>query len=78
MKKPSEHLSDLLNGYILWEDAPDYIKSWARLEIHNAAVYVLALPKEKRDAFFKRVPEGLHQMIKDEANRVYLWRRKRS
>lgn len=74
-KLPSALLSDLLSGVTAWEDADPSIRNWATFEIHRAAVEVLAMPKEKRDGFFKAVPVHLQDMIKAECNRVWLFRR---
>lgn len=72
---PSKILHSVLSGDTALADAPASVQSWARLEIHNAAVHVLSLPKEKRDEFLERIPLDLRELVKAEANRVWRWRR---
>jgi hypothetical protein len=74
-KWPSEQLADLLSGRVSWEATPPAIQSWAALEIHKAAVAILGLAKDKRPAELSKIPASLHQMVKDECNRVWGLRR---
>lgn len=71
--KPSLRLAAYLSGRDL-EPAPA-IASWARLEIHRAAVEVLSLPKEEREGWLSRIPSHIVPMVRQEANRVWAWRR---
>lgn len=73
IKSPSQKLHDLLSGRTEWDDADASIRSWARLDIHKAAIEALRMPKEKRDAFIERIPRSLQDKVKAEANRIWLW-----
>lgn len=71
--KASKRLAAYLSGEDLSPDAS--VLSWAQLEIHKAAIHVLSLPKEKREDFLAKIPPHIVPAVKDEANRVWEWRR---
>lgn len=75
-KTPSQKLHDLLSGRTEWDDADEAIRSWASFEIYKAAMEVLRMPKEKRDAFIERIPSSLRDKVKAEANRVWKYSRR--
>lgn len=66
-----------LYAHLAGEDPnPDEaIASWAQFEIHQAAMHILDLPKQEREAFLRRLPSYLHEQVKLEVNRVWAWRR---
>lgn len=72
VRKPSEWLDDLLMCRIKWDDAPEAIRSWARLPIHEAAVQILAEPnKAKRQKMLGRIPSGVRHRVQAETMRVW-------
>lgn len=73
---PSQRLTAYLSGHDLSPDAAT--QSWARLEIHRAAIQVLATPKEKREDFLAKIPPHIATLVRTEANRIWSWRRANS
>jgi len=73
-KPPSQKLTAYLSGRDFNPDPA--ILSWAQLEIHKAALHVLSLPKEEREAFLAKPPPHLVLLIKAEANRIWLYNRR--
>jgi hypothetical protein len=75
-QKPSAQLADLLSGKVDWNDAPDAIKSWARLPIHQAAVQILSEPiKGTRRNMLGRIPASIRPHVEAEAKRLWGVRR---
>jgi len=71
--RPSVWLRRVLSGEIDMKDAPEAIRSWARLAIYQGAKEVLAIHgKEKRRAALARVPANIRPYI--EAEVIRLWR----
>jgi hypothetical protein len=73
VQKPSEQLDDLMRGKVAWNDAPEAIRSWAQIVIHDAAKQIIAAPdKGTRRNMLGRVPAHFRNMVKAEVDR--LWR----
>ena len=71
VKKPSEHLHDLLSGAVEPKDTPEAVLSWARLEIYKAAKTVLAAPKPKRRAMLDKIPASIRPFVEREAKKIW-------
>jgi hypothetical protein len=75
-QKPSAQLADLLSGKMDWDAAPDAIKSWAQLPIHQAAVQILSEPsKGTRRNMLGRIPATIRPHVEAEAKRLWGLRR---
>ena len=74
--RPSEKLADLLRGKTAWDDAPEAIRSCARLEIYRGACAVLDQPsKEERRNMLARLPAAIRPHVEAEAKRIWAMRR---
>ena len=74
--KPSEQLADLLRGKMAWDDAPEAIRSWARLEIYRGACAVLDQPdKGDRRNMLGLIPAAIRPHVEAEAKRIWAMRR---
>ena len=72
VKKPSEHLHDLLSGKVAPQDTPEAVLSWARLEIYRGAVGVLSQPdKARRRAMLDRIPPSIRPYVEREARIIW-------
>lgn len=75
-KLPSEQLADLMEGRVIWDDAPKSIRSWAMFPIYSAANGILKMPKEKRRAAIDRAPVTVRPILEDQIKR--LWKMQKS
>lgn len=76
VKKPSEHLHDLLSGAVAPKDTPEAVLSWARLSIYQGACEVLAEPdKARRRAMLDKIPESIRPYVEREAKEI--WRKRK-
>ena len=76
LTKPSEHLDDLLRGKVAWDDAPEAIRSWARLEVYRGACAVLDQPgKVERRNMLGLIPAAIRPHVEAEAKRIWAMRR---
>ena len=74
--RPSKHLADLLRGSLAWDEAPESIRSWARLEIYRGACAVLDQPeKGLRRNMLGRIPAAIRPHVEAEAKRLWDMRR---
>jgi len=72
IKKPSQHLHDLLSGNVAPKDTPEAILSWARLEIFKAAKAVTeAESKTKRRAMLDKIPPTIRPFVEREALKMW-------
>jgi len=72
IKRPSEELEDLLMGRVAWDDAPDAIQSWARMQIFEAAKTILAAPnKGDRRNMLGRIPAAIRPRVEAEVKRLW-------
>ena len=70
--RPSEQLEDLLRGKIAWDDAPQSIRSWAQLQIYQAAKQIAAAPdKGTRRNMLGRVPAPIRPRVENEVKRQW-------
>lgn len=70
--KPSEELYSLLMGNTKWEDAPESIRSWARLYLYQAAAVILnASEKSERRKILDSIPAEMRPHVEAEALRVW-------
>lgn len=66
---PSEQLAAYLNGESAGSPA---IRSWAAIEIWNAAVFVSGLPTlEKRRTALEKIPVTIRPYVKDDMRRIW-------
>lgn len=73
--RPSEQLADLLRGKLAWGDAPEAIRSWAALPIHQAAVQIVAeLDKGARRNMLGRIPASVRPHVAEEVKRLWALR----
>lgn len=63
-------------GRVPWDDAPQAIRSWARLPIYKAACQILAMETkgERRNAL-GRIPASVRPHVEAEVKRVWELRR---
>ena len=74
--RPSEQLADLLRGKMAWDDAPEAIRSWARLEVYRGACAVLDQPgKGGRRNMLGLIPDAIRPHVEAEAKRLWNLRR---
>ena len=74
--RPSEQLADLLRGKMAWDEAPEAIRSWARLEIYRGACAVLDQPgKGDRRNMLGLIPAAIRPHVEAEAKRLWNLRR---
>jgi hypothetical protein len=74
--RPSDQLADLLRGKLAWGDAPEAIRSWAELPIHQAAAQIVAAPdKGARRNMLGRIPASVRPHVETEVKR--LWGRRK-
>lgn len=74
IQKPSEQLDDLLRGKVAWRDAPESIRSWAQIAIHEAAVEILKQKdKAARQKMLGKIPAAIRPKV--EAQIMKLWSR---
>ena len=72
VKRPSQHLHDLLSGKVAPQDTPEPVLSWARLEIFNAAKAVIGAPnKDKRRAMLDKIPPTIRPFVEREARKMW-------
>ena len=72
VKRPSQHLHDLLSGKVAPKDTPAPVLSWARLEIFNAAKAVINAPdKDKRRAMLDKIPPSIRPFVEREARKMW-------
>ena len=72
IKKPSQHLHDLLSGRVAPQDTPAPVLSWARLEIFNAAKAVIDAPnKDRRRAMLDKIPPTIRPFVEREARKMW-------
>ena len=72
VKRPSDELEDLLMGRTAWDDAPDAIRSWARLPIFEAAKTILAAPdKGARRNMLGKIPAAIRPRVEVEIKRLW-------
>lgn len=72
VKKPSEHLYDLLSGKVVPKDTPEAILSWARFEVYRGAVAVLDKPtKKERQATLAKIPQSIRPYVEREARAIW-------
>jgi hypothetical protein len=70
--RPSVWLRRVLSGEVDMKDAPEAIRSWARLAIYQGAKELLAIPdKQKRQAALARVPALIRPYLEAEALRIW-------
>jgi len=70
--RPSKQLEDLLMGRTAWDDAPVAIRSWARLQIYEAARAICAAPdKGTRRNMLGRVPAPIRPRVENEVKRLW-------
>jgi hypothetical protein len=70
--RPTDQLAAVLMGKLAWDDAPEAIRSWARLEIHKAAKQILAAPdKGTRRNMLGKIPPHMRVMVETEAKRLW-------
>jgi len=75
VQRPSDQLEDLLMGRLAWDDAPDAIRSWARLPIFEAAKTILAAPdKGTRRNMLGKIPAAMRARVEDEIRRLWAMR----
>lgn len=75
--RPSKQLEDLLRGRLAWDDAPDAIRSWARLYIYEGAKHIVAEPdKGTRRNMLGRVPAPIRPHVEKEVKRQWQSRNK--
>ena len=71
--RPSAQLEDLLMGKIAWDDAPQSIRSWAQLQIYQAAKQIVAAPdKGTRRNMLGRVPAPIRPRVENEVKRLWM------
>ena len=71
--RPSEQLEDLLMGRIAWDDAPPAIRSWAQLQIYQAAKQIVAAPdKGTRRNMLGRIPANVRPHVENEVKRLWV------
>ncbi len=74
--RPSEQLESLLVGRMAWDDAPEAIRSWAQLAIHQAAQQIAgADDKGTRRNMLGRVPLPMRGRVEDEVKRLWVLRK---
>lgn len=74
--KPQDQLRDLMMGKISWDDAPEAIRSWARLGIHQAAKTILAAPdKGTRRNMLGKVPSAMRAHVEAEVKKLWSYRK---
>jgi hypothetical protein len=74
--RPSDQLADLLRGKLAWDDAPDAIRSWAALPIHQAAAQIVAAQdKGARRNMLGRIPASVRPHVAEEVKRLWALRR---
>jgi hypothetical protein len=74
--RPSDQLADLLRGKLAWDEAPEAIRSWAALPIHQAAAQIVAAPdKGARRNMLGRIPASVRPHVETEVKR--LWERRK-
>lgn len=77
VKKPSEWLDDLLRGKIVMADAPEAIRSWARLPIHQAAQEILSAPDiGARRNMLGKIPAPIRPYVEAEIKRLWQSRKR--
>ena len=75
--KPSEQREALLRGNVSWNDAPEAIRSWARLAIYQAAAEIVAADgKGARRNMLGRIPAAIRPLVEAEINRLWALRDK--
>lgn len=70
-ERPSVTLRRVLTGDLAMQDAPEAIQSWARLEIHNGAKAILALPFSRRKGALQNIPESVRTYVQKEMIRLH-------
>ena len=74
--RPSEQLADLLRGKMAWDEAPEAIRSWARLEVYRGACAVLdQTGKVERRNMLGLIPAAIRPHVEAEAKRIWAMRR---
>lgn len=72
IKRPSDEMDDLLMGRTPWDDAPDAIKSWARLPIFEAAKTIMAADNMgARRNMLGKIPAAIRPRVEDEVKRLW-------
>jgi len=72
IKRPREQLEDLLMGRVFWDDAPEAIRSWARLPIFEAAATIVAAPdKGARRNMLGKIPAAIRPRVEVEVKRLW-------
>ena len=70
--RPSVQRDDLLSGRVAWDDAAPAIRSWAMLEIYNAAKTVLAVDgKDNRRNMLAKIPPQIRPIVEAEIMRIW-------
>lgn len=76
VKKPSEHLEDLMMGRIAWEDADHPIRSLAQKHLYDAACIILSKPTvSERRRILSRIPERIRPYVEAEVLRLHKMRK---
>ena len=65
MARPTKELDKLLNGFMEWDDAPQWLQSWATFYIWQAAVNFIASNRETRKKILEQTPDTLKPQLKD-------------
>lgn len=59
MARPTKELEKLLSGETEWNEAPEWLQSWATFYIWQAAINFLSSSKTMRRKIFEETPETL-------------------
>lgn len=74
MARPTKELEKLLTGKMEWNEAPEWLKSWATFYIWQAAVNFITSSKQMRRKIFEETPvtlkPELEAMIKSIADKT--------
>lgn len=72
VRKPSEHLKDMLSGKVTPQDANPSILKWAEFQIWQAACEVCKMSsKEQRQAALTKFPDTIRPFVEREVKRLW-------